>query len=93
MNKALTYGAGLCFCAFSLFTLNWYIETSIAAGTIVPALLTLSFATAGIGLVGLNHRAQTKREQAREARWRAAEDRARMTEERDNYYRERTPWN
>lgn len=93
MTKWFTYGAGIAFCAFSLLTLNWYIETSIAAGTITNALFTLTAATVGIGLLLLNHRAQTKREQAREARWRAAEDRARMAEEREAWYRERAPWN
>lgn len=93
MIKTLTYAIGFAFAAFAFATFNWYIETSIAAGTIANALLTLIFATVGIGLLLLNHRAKTKREIAREKRWRAAEDRARIAEEREAYYRERAPWN
>ena len=37
MNSAAKYGAGIAFIGFALFTLNWFIETSIAAGTIVGA--------------------------------------------------------
>ena len=58
MNSAAKYGAGMAFIAFALVTLNWFIETSIAAGTIVYALLTLVSATVGIGLLTLHHRAE-----------------------------------
>jgi hypothetical protein len=93
MNSAAKYGAGVAFIAFALVTLNWFIETSIAAGTIVYALLTLVSATVGIGLLTLHHRAETKREQARERRFRSAEDRARMIEETHEWQRERSQWN
>jgi hypothetical protein len=93
MNSAAKYGAAIAFIGFALFTLNWFIETSIAAGTIVYALLTLVSATVGIGLLVVHHRAETKREQARERRYRASEDRARMMEETHNWQRERTQWN
>ena len=93
MNSAAKYGAGIAFIGFALFTLNWFIETSIAAGTIVYALLTLVSGTAGIGLLLLHHRAETRREAARERRYRASEDRARLMEESYNWQRERSQWN
>jgi hypothetical protein len=93
MNSAAKYGAGLAFTGFALFTLNWFIETSIAAGTIVAALFTLITFTVGIGLLILHDRSETKREQARERRYRALEERSRIMEESHNWQRERTEWN
>jgi hypothetical protein len=93
MISAAKYGAGIAFTGFALFTLNWFIETSIAAGTIVSALFTLITFTVGIGLLLVHDRAETKREQARERRYRSAEDRARLREESYNWQRERTEWN
>lgn len=90
MSSAAKYGAAIAFIGFALVTLNWFIETSIAAGTIVYALLTLVSATVGIGLLLLHHRAETKREAAREYRYRIEEARARLREETYNWQRERT---
>ena len=57
------------------------------------ALFTLITFTVGIGLLLVHDRAETKREQARERRYRSAEDRARLREESYNWQRERTEWN
>jgi len=76
-----------------LIFVDWFIKTSIEAGTLIYALLALSSATAGIGLLVAHDRAETKREQARERRYRLAEDRARLREESYNWQRERTEWN
>lgn len=93
MRSWMTYAAGFAFCAFGLLTLNWYIETSIAAGTLVYALLTLVFLTIGFGLLALHNRAETRREQARERRYQAQLLRDRLAEETEAWRRERYPWN
>ena len=72
---------------------DWFIRTSIEAGTLIYALLALGSATAGIGLLVAHDRSETKREQARERRYRASEERARIMEETHNWQRERTQWN
>ena len=92
MNRVFTYGAALSFCAFSLFTVNWFMESAIEAGLLLPASLTLLSASIGLGLFVVYHRAQCRREAAREARWQAFEDRSRRAEEREAWYRERSSW-
>ena len=93
MSSAAKLGAGFAFIAFTLFTLNWFIETSIAAGTLVSALFTLASFTVGFGLLVLHNRSESKREQARERRYRASEERSRIMEESYNWQRERSEWN
>jgi hypothetical protein len=72
---------------------NWFIETSIAAGTLTNALLVLIGATVWFGLLIAHDRAETKREAARERRYQAAELRARLAEETEAWRMERRPWN
>jgi hypothetical protein len=93
MRNKLRTVAAITLTSSALIFADWFIQTSIQAGTLIYALMALGSATAGLGLLYAHFRAETLREQARERRYEAAETRARLMEETHTWQRERSPWN
>ncbi len=93
MRNKLRTLARITLVSSALIFLDWFLRTSIEAGTLVYALMAIGSATAGLGLLYAHYRAQTMREAARERRYKAAENRARLMEETHTWQQERAPWN
>lgn len=93
MRDGLKFAAGVTVIGAGLIFLDWFLRTSVEAGTLLSALAALFASVAGLGLLAAHNRAETRREAARERRYQAAELRARLAEESEAWRRERGPWN